>query len=310
MNLQTATQTSAQATLSDKIKSWFELSKPEITLLVFISTFFGFYAGAVKSGAEIPGYGLSFFLCLILGSILSSAGVSALNQIIEVDMDALMDRTKNRPIPSGRLSRKDGLIFGLFFTGAGTLLLGFGVHPIPGILSLITVLLYLFVYTPLKQKTPLNTLVGAIPGALPPLGGWIAATGHFSREAWILFGVLFAWQIPHFLSIAWIYRKDYKKAGFQMYCGENKKGVFRFHIIAFSLLMVYFSLLPSLMGFAGRLYLFGAVFMGLLFFMAGMGLAIDQNGKTAKIMLKTSVYYLPLLLLLYALDTGVPGIVG
>lgn len=310
MNLHTVTHTSARPTLSVKIKSWMELSKPEITLLVFISTMFGFYAAAVKTGIELSSFGFIFIFCLVAGSILSSAGVSALNQVIETDFDSMMERTKNRPIPSGRISIRDGLIFGSLFTFTGTMLLGFGVHPIPGILSLLTAILYLFVYTPLKRKTPLNTLVGAIPGALPPLGGWIAASGQFSREAWILFAVLFAWQIPHFLSIAWIYRKDYKKAGFKMYCGEQKKGVFRFHIIAFSLLMVYFSLLPSLMGFAGRLYLFGAVFMGLLFFMAGMGLAIDQNGKTAKIMLKSSVYYLPLLLLLYILDTGVPGLSG
>lgn len=237
-----------------------------------------------------------------------SAGVSAINQVIESKLDSLMDRTKKRPIASGKIPQKNGLYFGITLSILGTSLLFLFVEMIAGTLSIITAVLYLFVYTPLKQKTPLNTLVGAFPGALPPLGGWIAATGEFKLEAWILFSVLFSWQIPHFLSIAWIYRKDYKKAGFQMYCGENRKGIFRFHIILFSLLMVYFSLLPSLMNFAGRIYLFGAVLIGLIFFMAAMGLAIEQNGKTAKIMLKTSVYYLPLLLILYVLDTKVPGI--
>ena len=174
--------------------------------LVFISTIFGFYAAVVKNNFEMSNFTSSFLFCLTIGSIMCSAGVSAINQVIESKLDSLMDRTKKRPIASGKIPLKNGLYFGITLSILGTSLLFLFVEMIAGTLSIITAVLYLFVYTPLKQKTPLNTLVGAFPGALPPLGGWIAATGEFKLESWILFAVLFSWLIPHFLSIAWIYR--------------------------------------------------------------------------------------------------------
>lgn len=284
------------------LKAFFHLSKPEITLMVLISTWFGFYAGVVKLEQSISDFDSMFILALILGAIFSSCGVAALNEYIESDLDKLMDRTKNRPIPSGAISAKTGLIFGIIMSLLGIGLFWFLVHKGAAILSALTLILYVFVYTPLKRKTPLNTLVGALPGALPPLGGWLAATGELTKEAWILFAILFAWQIPHFLSIAWIYRKDYKRGGFKMYTGEKKLTVFRLYIFIFTFLMIYYSVLPTMVGIAGTFYLTGAMILGMIFFFASMGLIISQSGKTAKILLKTTVFYLPLLLILYIVE--------
>ena len=287
-----------------KLKAYFQLSKPEITLMVFISTWFGFYAGIVKKGIELSSYNNLLIYSLIFGAICSSAGVAALNEYWESDLDKLMDRTKNRPIPAGVITRKSGLIFGVLMSLIGIGLFWFFVHKGAAILSAITLILYVFVYTPMKRKTPLNTLMGAIPGALPPLGGWLAATGELSKEAWIIGGILYAWQIPHFLSIAWIYRKDYKKGGFKMYTGEEKLFIFRLHIFIFTFLMIYYSILPTMVGIAGTFYLIGTIVIGMIFFFASMGLILDQNGKTAKILLKTTIYYLPLLLILFIVDNS------
>jgi heme o synthase len=272
--------------------------------MVFISTWFGFYAGVVKEGVELSSYDNLLIYSLILGAICSSAGVAALNEYYESDLDKLMDRTKNRPIPAGVISRQSGLIYGVLMSLIGISLFWLFVHKGAALLSALTLILYVFVYTPMKRKTPLNTLVGAIPGAIPPLGGWLAATSDLSKEAWIIGGILFAWQIPHFLSIAWIYRKDYKKGGFKMYTGEEKLFIFRFHIFIFTFLMIYYSILPTMVGIAGTFYLIGTLIIGMIFFFASMGLIMNQNGKTAKILLKTTIYYLPLLLILFIIDNS------
>ena len=275
--------------------------------MVFISTWFGFYAGLVKTNQLLSDYSSFYIFSLIFGAICSSGGVAALNEYYEADLDKLMDRTKNRPIPAGVLSKQSGLIYGILMSIVGIGIFWFFVHKGAALLSATTLILYLFVYTPMKRKTPLNTLVGAIPGALPPLGGWLAATGELTKEAWVLFGILFAWQIPHFLSIAWIYRKDYKKGGFKMYTGEKKLIVFRLHIFIFSFLMIYYSVLPTMFGIAGTIYLIGALISGMIFFFASMGLIITQSGKTAKILLKTTVLYLPLLLIIFIIDNNIAG---
>ena len=275
--------------------------------MVLISTWFGFYAGIVKTNQIISDYDTTFIISLIFGALFSSCGVSALNEYIESDLDKLMDRTKNRPIPSGMISAKSGLIFGIIMSIVGISLFWFFVHKGVAILSGLTLILYIFIYTPLKRITPLNTLVGAIPGALPPLGGWLAATKSITKEAWILFAILFAWQIPHFLSIAWIYRKDYKKGGFKMYTGENKIMVFRLYIFIFTFLMIYYSILPTLVGISGTFYLISAMIIGIIFFFSSMGLILKQSGKTAKILLKTTIFYLPLLLILYIIDNNIFG---
>ena len=275
--------------------------------MVLISTWFGFYAGAVKLEVPISSFDSFFIFSLIFGALCSAAGVASLNEYIESDLDKLMDRTKNRPIPAGDISAKIGLIYGIAMSAIGIGFFWFFVHIGAAVLSTFTLILYVFIYTPLKRKTALNTIVGAIPGALPPLGGWLAATGEMSVEAWILFAILFAWQIPHFLSIAWIYRKDYKKGGFKMYTGEKKIMVFRAHIFVFTCLMVYYSILPTMYGIAGLFYLFGAMTLGILFFFASMGLILNQSGKTAKILLKTTVFYLPLLLIIFMIDNNLAG---
>ena len=275
--------------------------------MVLISTWFGFYAGSVKLNQPISSFDSIFIISLIIGAICSSAGVASLNEYIESDLDKLMDRTKNRPIPAGIISAQTGLIYGIIMTSLGIGLFWFFVHKGAAILSTLTLILYIFIYTPLKRKTPLNTLVGAIPGALPPLGGWLAATNELTKEAWILFAILFSWQIPHFLSIAWIYRKDYNKGGFKMYTGEKKLTIFRLHIFIFTFLMIYYSVLPTLVGIAGTFYLVSALILGMIFFFSSMGLILNQNGKTAKILLKTTVFYLPLLLIIYIIDNNIAG---
>ena len=203
-----------------KIQTYWELTKPDITFLILISTFLGYFLGIQFIGGNIFG-NLFVLIHLMIGSILSSSGVAILNEYIERDQDAIMNRTRKRPLPSGRISPMSALILGITVSAMGVLELALLVNFYSGILSFFTIVFYLFIYTPMKQKTPWNTLVGAIPGALPPVGGWLAATGNITSQALAVFGILFFWQIPHFFSIAWLYKTDYKKAGFKMFMSDT-----------------------------------------------------------------------------------------
>ena len=272
--------------------------------MVLVSTWFGFYAGMTKMKQTIYDFEFLSIISLILGSLLSSCGAAALNEFFESDLDKLMDRTKNRPIPSGDISPKTGLIFGIVTSILGVLMLWIFVNKGAAILSISTLILYLFIYTPLKRKTPLNTIVGALPGAIPPLGGWYTATGNLGKEAWILFAILFTWQIPHFFSIAWIYRKDYARGGFKMYSDKTSLMTFRVYIFIFTFLMLYYSTLPTLVGISGTFYLLTSMILGVFFFFSSMTFIVKQNGKNAKYLLKTTIFYLPLLLLIFIIDTS------
>ncbi len=280
--------------------AFWELTKPDITLLVLITTLVGYILGASQTTASID---FILIFHLILGSALSSAGVSSLNEYLEAGLDAQMKRTKNRPIPSGKIKSSHALFLGVTVSILGVSELLIFVNPFTGLLSLATILLYLFVYTPMKRKSELNTLVGAIPGALPSLGGWVAATGSIGVGAWILFGILFFWQIPHFLSIAWLYREDYGKAGFKMITtGENFENRLKWHIGIFTLAMVITSLLPAMIGLLGVLYFVGMLIAGGVFLIVSIKMIKQLNNSRAKKLLLTSIVYQPVILFLIIFD--------
>jgi len=273
------------------------LTKPRVVLMVLATTFVGFYLGT--SGG--PDYGR--LLHTLFGTALAAGGTIALNQYLERDVDARMERTRLRPLPDGRLQPREALIFGAAITAGGVLYLTLGVNLLSGLVTATSVGSYLCLYTPLKRKSPLSTLVGAIPGALPPVIGWAAARGELPVEAWVLFAILFLWQIPHSLAIARLYRDDYARAGIRLLPvidpeGRNIRGPIVSHCSA--LLIV--GLLPKAVGLAGAVYFFGALALGIAFLWCGISLAISRSAKAARRLLHASLVYLPLLLLLMALD--------
>ena len=283
-----------------KIQTYWELTKPDITFLILISTFLGYFLGVQFIGGNIFGNPM-VLLHLLIGSILSSSGVAILNEYIERDQDAKMNRTCKRPLPSGRISPNRALFFGIVVSVVGVLELALLVNLYSGILSFFTITFYLFVYTPMKQKTPWNTLVGSIPGALPPVGGWLAATGDISSHALAVFGILFFWQIPHFFSIAWLYRTDYKKAGFKMFMSDTNDQ-FRSNIImvGFCILTLVFSLLlfPPPIGSITLIFISAAIIMGLLYVFAALKMAFKHSIKNERRLLFVSIIYIPVILII------------
>jgi len=278
-------------------RDWLELTKPEITFLVVISGLAGFVLGSTSG---IDGWTLVWAL---LGIGLTSAGGCVLNHVREVDLDARMKRTATRPLPSGRIDADHARAFGYGAIAAGLGILCPLTNPLTGVLAALTVALYLYVYTPLKQKSVWNTLVGTIPGALPILGGWTAATGSLGPGGWALFGVLVCWQMPHFLSLAWMYRKDYERAGFAMLPVLQPSGQSTaIQSVVFSIGMVGFSLLPSFQGLVGPFYLSGASALGVLFLIPVIRFARSRSVPDARALLKATVRYIPLLLGCIVLD--------
>ena len=281
---------------NNKFKDYWELSKPDITLLVIITAFFGYYAGIVSLDSN---HGLNWMdvFYLLIGVALSSAGVSTLNGYLESHLDKQMNRTSNRPIPSGSVSSMNALIFGLAVSIIGVVDLYVFISPLAGYLSLLTLCLYLLIYTPLKQRTEWNTIIVAVTGALPPLCGWVAETGEIN----IL--LLFAWQIPHFIAIAWLYKKDYKKAGFKMITtGKNIEVKLKSYIGIFSVLVIIFSIIPSFIGLAGIIYILGAFIVGFYFLKSSYSMIIKQSKKNARKLLFATIVYYPILLIIFVLD--------
>jgi len=283
-----------------KIQPYWELTKPDITFLILISTFLGYFLGIQFIGGNILGTPL-VLLHLLIGSILSSSGVAILNEYIERDQDAIMNRTSKRPLPSGKISPKSALIFGITVSVIGVLELALLVNFYSGILSFFTIVFYLFIYTPMKQKTPWNTLVGAIPGALPPVGGWLAATGNITTQTLGVFCILFFWQIPHFFSIAWLYKTDYKKAGFKMFMSDTNDQ-FRSNIImvGFCILTLVFSLslFPPPIVSMNLIFIFAIIIIGLLYVFAALKMAMQHNIKNARRLLFVSIIYIPAILVI------------
>lgn len=278
------------------------LTKPRITQMVVLTTTAGFWLAAQRP--------IDFLLMFhtALGTALVASGASALNQVIERRTDGQMRRTANRPIPAGRLQTEHALLFSVAISIAGMAYLTAMVNWLTGALGALTLALYVFVYTPMKRRSSLATIVGAVPGAMPPMMGCSAASGELGYWAWILFGILFLWQMPHFLAIAWLYRSDYERGGFPLLTLGDLPGEWapghrtarQMMLYAAALLPV--SLLPSALGFSGGLYFWGAALLGLIFFAFSAAFGLAQNARSARRLLLVSVIYLPLVLLLMVVD--------
>jgi heme o synthase len=282
---------------SSPFAAYIELTKPRITYLILVSTALGYYLGA--DGIDDI---WKFIMCL-LGSSFVSSGSGALNHFMEVSSDALMDRTRFRPLPSGLIKPNSARLFGLILILIGVLILLYFTNLLTATLAVITVILYILIYTPLKKITWLNTSIGAIPGAIPPLGGWTAATGELNPESWILFGILYFWQHPHFYAIAFMFKRDYAKAGYQMLPVLDIKGKrTNRQIIWHSLMLIPISLMPSYIGLLGPIYFWSALTLGLIYFFSGFPLIKSYSLNNAKLLLKVSVFYLPLLFCFIIID--------
>ncbi|MFZ3216786.1 MAG: heme o synthase [Candidatus Acidiferrales bacterium] len=278
-------------TAYEKPCAYVVLTKPDVTFLVVITTVAGFYLG---SSGPLEWARLMQTLC---GTLLVAGGTAALNQYVERDMDALMRRTAARPLPLGILQPREVLIFGVATVVAGTLWLAIAVNALAAFIALATSVSYLGAYTPLKTRTTFATAVGAIPGALPPLIGWAAARGSLSSGAWVLFAILFFWQFPHFMAIAWMYREDYGRAGIQMLPVVDRQGHRTFRlIIATSAILIPVSLLPAVMGMAGIHYFYGALLLGLLLLLVSAWANRVRTNVRAKWLMHATVAHIPLLL--------------
>ncbi len=244
-------------------------------------------------------------LWTLLGTAFVAGGSAVLNHYFERGVDADLLRTRDRPLPSGRMKPTVAMTYGLLLLVAGLGLLLQQVNMLTAFLALSTAFLYVVVYTPLKRLTWWNTSVGSIPGALPPVGGWTAASGELELGAWALFAILFAWQHPHFYAIAWIYKEDYRRGGFKMLpvVEPDGKRTCR-HVVLFSVLLIAASTIPTLLGLSGGLYLVGALLMGTALLAVGIALSVTRTSLAARRLLKASVVYLPILLVLTVLDSG------
>jgi protoheme IX farnesyltransferase len=292
------------------MREYIELTKPRITWLILMSTGIGYFFGLPGSASwwgflkAIP---LLSLLHTVLGTGLIASGTAALNQWYEREADRHMRRTAARPLPSGKLSAGRALAFGIGLSVAGFAELWLGVNLLAAAIGAFTLASYLFIYTPMKQRTWWSTTVGAIPGAMPPMIGYAAAAGTITRESWVLFAILFLWQFPHFYSIAWMYKEDYARAGIQMLpvvepdCRSTAR-----QIVLYGIALIPVSLVPSMLGMSGRIYLVGALLLGLWFLYSGVQVAVERSMVRARNVLVTSVLYLPLIYGLMLLDR--PGL--
>lgn len=277
--------------------AFWALAKPDVTLLVVFTTGLGYCAGT-----RGPLNWLAL-VQVVFGTLLLSAGTAAMNQYVERGLDCQMRRTAGRPLPSGILSPREVLRFSAAFILAGLVYLFFLVNPLSALLGACSCITYLALYTPLKTRTAWCTFVGAFPGAVPPLIGWAAARNALGAPAWILFAILFLWQFPHFLSIAWIYREDYARAGVRMLPVVDPTGRSTFRqIVGFSLVLIPASLLPAIAGIAGVPYLFGALLLGLALLQVSLWTAREQTNRAAMWLMHSTVIHIPLLMGLLVLD--------
>ena len=276
-----------------------ELSKLNILSLVLVATFLGFYLG---SNGEIE---YSKLFLTLIGTAFTAAGSGSLNHYLERDADKKMDRTRNRPLPSGNLTPLFAVLYGMALVVIGSIMLAYFVNLLTGFLSLLTSFLYIVVYTPLKKITWLNTSIGSIPGAIPIIGGWTAASNNISPMALVLFGIMYLWQHPHFYAIAWLCKNDYAKANFKMLPVIEESGTRTMRQIFWHLLlMIPLSFLPVIQGNLGIIYLVGVTIITFIFFLSALPLAKDRSNKSALLLLKASVLYLPVLLFIIIIDKG------
>lgn len=274
-----------------------ELAKPTITIMVLVTTALGFF---LAQDGELS---LPLLIWTLVGTGLVSAGGSALNHVVERETDALMVRTAQRPIPAGRLAVSPATIYAVSMSVAGLAVLVLRVNLLTAVLGLAAIVGYVAVYTPLKRVTSLATVIGAFPGAVPPLMGYAAGQGRLDIGGWVLFGILFCWQLPHFLAIAWLCREDYEQAGFPMLTVLDPAGHSTARqMILYCVALIPVSLLPSLLGLAGTAYFVGALVLGILFLAACVAFPFSYTNKAARNVLLASVVYLPSILVVMLLD--------
>jgi protoheme IX farnesyltransferase len=273
------------------------LTKPDVTFLVVITTVAGFYLG---SRGPLD---WSLLLHTVCGTMLVAGGTAALNQYLEREMDAIMRRTASRPLPTGLLQPREVLFFGIATSALGAAWLAIAANLLACLVALAACLLYLGLYTPLKVRTTLATAVGAVPGALPPLIGWAAAHGSLSLGGWVLVAIVFFWQFPHFMAIAWMYREDYARAGIRMLPVVDPKGDATFRqIVCASAILVWVSALPSVVGMAGIHYFFGALILGMVLLQVGLWANRTRTNARAKWLMHATVAHIPILLVWMILD--------
>jgi protoheme IX farnesyltransferase len=277
--------------------AFWALAKPDVTLLVVLTTGLGYCAGSRGPLAWLA------LLQVVFGTLLLSAGTAAMNQYIERGLDSQMRRTAGRPLPSGVLAPREALIFSATLVIAGLAYLFLLVNPLAALLGACSVITYLALYTPLKTRTSWCTFVGAFPGAVPPLIGWAAARNTLDAPGWLLFAILFVWQFPHFLSIAWIYREDYARAGIRMLPVVDPSGRSTFRqIVGYSAALIAASVLPAIAGIAGVPYLFGAALLGLALLQVSLWTAREQTNRSAMWLMHSTVVHIPLLMGLLVFD--------
>jgi len=281
---------------------YWALTKPEINFLIAIATFAGFYVGRP---AQLQDFPFVLLIHTLLGTLLVASGAGALNQYLERRFDAQMRRTRRRPLVTGSLEPSSALWFGVLLSFAGALYLAAAVNVLASLLAVLTLGSYLALYTPLKRTTPLCTVVGALPGAMPPLIGWAAASGKLSLQAWVLYAMLFLWQFPHFMAIAWMYRDDYSRAGYLVLPRGEQRGRFMsWQALVASLALIPVSLSPTVIGGASLFYFLGACILSSGLFYYSVRLAFQRSNVAARRLLMASIVYLPLAFFLSVLDKG------
>jgi protoheme IX farnesyltransferase len=280
------------------VSDYWSLTKPEVNLLIVICSVAGFYLGCSANLESLP---LLLLIHTLLGTLLVASGAATLNQYIERHHDGRMRRTAERPLPASRISPRSALMFGILLASAGTVYLGVAVNLLASLLAILTLLTYLFAYTPLKRKTPICTLVGAFPGAMPPLIGWAAATGRLSVLSVELYGFLFLWQFPHFMAIAWMYREDYARAGYLVLPTENRNRFVAWLTVLPTLGLVILSLVPTAL--AGLVCRTGVFLLSLGLASCGAQLSLRPSNVAARRLLLASIVYLPLVFVLMVADT-------
>ena len=274
-------------------RDFIALAKPRLNLLVVASTLVGY---VMAEGDSLGAVGVGG---LLLGTGLVAGGASAFNQVIERDLDALMRRTRTRPLPDQRLQPIEGLLFAAVVSIAGLLMIAASANLLAAAVALSTLVTYVLIYTPLKRRSSLGTVIGAIPGALPPIIGWAASSGTLPPQAWTLFGIMFLWQLPHFLAIAWMYREDYARAGFPMLAVlEPDGGSTGRQSVVYAAALVPISLAPTLMGMTGQVYFAGALLLGVAFLWMTLRFARTRATADARRVFFASITYLPLLWIL------------
>jgi len=285
---------------SNALFDYWELTKPEINFLIAITTAAGFWIG---SPAALPHFPWMPFIHTLLGTVFVASGAATLNQLIELQYDAQMRRTARRPLASGRIAPSRALWLGVLLSVFGVVYLAISTNALASLLAALTLLSYLFLYTPLKRITPLCTLVGAIPGATPPLIGWAVARGRLDPAAWVLFAIVFLWQFPHFMSIAWMYREDYARAGYLVLPVSGLKDrLISWQCILPALGLFAVAIVPALRGQSGIVYFAGALVLGGVFLYCSARFALQRSIASARRLLLASILYLPVLFALLAWD--------